>query len=261
MKEKQKKRLHALQESIDEYAQGDRSFRLSPTLSLDDLLLLLEHEPTVHALIQRICAAPDAAASPAQEADAVLDEAPEAIPDAPSDEVFDEAGQSLPEPAPIAHTPHAPKAFHTAPDRLYQQLTPWLGLLDDLRSDPELAALLLGRSAQASEAAQLLTLAACAAQWDITERLWELLAQRCKQGKRPATASEQAALEHAVQLHNLRWQDRQACLSHISPGAEADYEQHQIASGQSGARVQAQWLPGLQDASGKLRKKPLVSTT
>ena len=105
----------------------------------------------------------------------------------------------------------------------------------------------------------ILRLAARAAQWNNLLALWDELAARCKQQQAPASAMQQQALQTALALHNLCWQDRRAALQEASAGQPYDYEHHQRATPR-GEQVRAQWLPGLISAGGSLERKPLVET-
>lgn len=240
--EKQDKRLHKLQKFINAYAEGSRDSlgSYSDSLTVADLLLLLEHEPLVRKLIARIAGQPDALPPAGDFEEAAPETAPETAPEAE-----EEAGQS-----------GAP----AAPDPLRAELAPELALLADLRADAPLARLLLGEGAGSeSEARQLLRLAARAAQWNNLLALWDELAERCKQQQAPASAMQQKALQTALALHNLCWQDRRAALQEASAGQPYDYERHQRATPR-GEQVRTQWLPGLISAGGSLERKPLVET-
>lgn len=174
-------------------------------------------------------------------------------------------------------------ASESAPvDPLRQQLAPELALLAQVQADAELATVLLGRPAQGNAAAdeadaadaadaaeadtgettegrQLLRLIARAAQWDVVEKLWEALNKRCKQAQAPATTAELNALQMAVALHNLRWQDRQARLLPAEAGERYNFEAQQRGNkGSGGDTIRALWLPGLQSANGEQSRKALV---
>ena len=256
---KQDKRLRKLQESIAAYAEGSRDgLGYSDNITVADLLLLLEHEPLVRKLIARI-----AASQPGEPPDGDLEEtAPETAPGAE-----EEAGQSgasaappiQPEP-PGRSLPPLFSALSPARPAAPDPLRAELALLAALQADAPLARLLLGEGAGSeSEARQLLRLAARAAQWNNMLALWDELAARCKQQQAPASAMQQQALQTALALHNLCWQDRRAALQEASAGQPYDYERHQRATPR-GEQVRAQWLPGLISAGGSLERKPLVET-
>ncbi len=261
--EKQDKRLRKLQKSIAAYAEGSRDgLGYTDNITVADLLLLLEHEPQVRAFIAHI-----AASQPGEPPAGDFEEAaPETAPDAE-----EEAGQSgapaappiQPEPPGRSLPPPFPAlspARPAAPDPLRAELAPELALLADLQADAPLARLLLGEGAGSeSEARQLLRLAARAAPWNNLLALWDELAARCKQQQAPASAMQQQALQTALALHNLCWQDRRAALQEASAGQPYDYERHQRATPR-GEQVCAQWLPGLISAGGSLERKPLVET-
>lgn len=173
----------------------------------------------------------------------------------------------------------APESVPAPVDPLRQQLAPELALLAQVQADAELATVLLGRPAQGNAAAdeadaadaaeadtgettegrQLLRLIARAAQWDLVEKLWEALNKRCKQAQAPATPAELNALQMAVALHNLRWQDRQARLLPAEAGERYNFEAQQRGNkGSGGDTIRALWLPGLQSANGEQSRKALV---
>lgn len=162
-------------------------------------------------------------------------------------------------------------------DPLRQQLAPELALLAQVQADAELAALLIGHpatgdeqadetgneaeadAAEATEGRQLARLLARAAQWDVVQKLWDALAMRCKQKQAPATPAELNALQMAVALHNLRWQDRQARLLPAEAGERYNFEAQQRGNkGSGGDTIRALWLPGLQSANGEQSRKALV---
>lgn len=143
-------------------------------------------------------------------------------------------------------------------DPLRQQLKPELELLALIRSDIDFAALWLPDGAE-PEGRQLIRLVALLSQWDQLLQLWDRLAERCKQARRPATVAERQVLTIAVDIHNLIWQSKAARLQPATLGAAFDFNRHErgVPTGDS---VRAEWLSGLVNAAGTLQKKPLVET-
>jgi hypothetical protein len=152
----------------------------------------------------------------------------------------------------------SPPSHPPAPDPLRAQLAPALQLLALVKADAELAGLWLSAGAE-SEGQQAIRLVAIAAQWDRILTLWDRLAERCKTGRRPATAAERQTLAACLEMHNLIWTDRRAALQAAEPGAAFDFNRHERAL-PTGETVTAEWLPGLLNAAGQPQKKPLVAT-
>lgn len=237
MNKDESKRLKKLQEEAE---KGVGSFVLDK-LTLPDLLLLLREDLSLRALIRDIVARPD---SKAESDDS----------DVSGDGYADDIDE---------HSAYTPPPAVTRPalplmDTLHQQLAPELALLQTIRADAELATEWLGAQPE-NEGRQLLRLIACAAQWELLSELWEKLANRCKQGQRPASPDELHILHAALALHNLRWQGRKAQFAEVAAGTVYDYEHHQRGTA-TGDNVRALWLPGLVNAGGQLHKKPLVQT-
>ena len=150
-----------------------------------------------------------------------------------------------------AHAPLPP------PEVLRQELTPELQFLKLVQTDTELAAWLL--DTEATEGRQLTRLIAMAAQWDQILQLWDRLAERCKEGQRPASIAEKEILTASLSVHNLIWNDKQAYLKSAILGVTYNYEQHERGTTQ-GDKVNSEWLPGLVNPAGTMQKKPLVQT-
>ena len=156
----------------------------------------------------------------------------------------------------------APPAAPTPPpkparDPLRDALRPELELLAWVQQDAELSAIWLP-TAEPNER-QLVRLLCVAAQWEQIEVLWERLAIRCKDAARPATEGERSALAQFVALHNLVWKDRHASLQEARLGERFEPRQHERGT-LLGDHITETWLPGLRNAAGVLRRKPLVRT-
>ena len=76
---------------------------------------------------------------------------------------------------------------------------------------------------------------------------------------RPATEGERSALAQFVALHNLVWKDRHASLQEARLGERFEPRQHERGT-LLGDHITETWLPGLRNAAGVLRRKPLVRT-
>jgi hypothetical protein len=244
MNKDERKRLEALQDDLTKVG----SFGLSPVrekLTFSDLLLLLREDETLRGMIRDIVAA-----------ESETDDR-----HATSNDEYDEDERGLP-PAPLSVTRTESSATRFAPaptlDPLRQQVAPELALLRAVQADAEIAAAWLGEPGE-DEGRQLLRLVVSSAQWDLLSELWEMLAGRCKQAQRGASATELEILRGALALHNLRWREREAKLEEVATGAIYDYERHQRGT-PSGDSVRGLWLPGLFNAGGQLHKKPLVQT-
>jgi hypothetical protein len=246
MTKQERKRLEKLQSEATKEA-GDSYLE---KLYFPDLLLLLRHDEELRALIRSIVE------RPAEEEDSAdVQEAPEEIVDEPVE---------APPPKPVIQTfwpipapPPAPPP--PAPvDPLRRQLATQLALLQAVRADEELASQWLG-TGQEDEGHQLVRLIARVSQWDTVVDLWDLLANRCKQGKRAASLAEHQILAAALAAHNLRWTGRQAVFRHVEVGAAYDFRHHQRGTS-TGDTVRAEWLPGLTNAGGEMQKPPLVQT-
>jgi hypothetical protein len=220
-------------------------------LYFPDLLLLLKHDDELRSLIRSIVA------HPAEEEDSAdVQETQEDIVDEPAEGPPPKSVmQTLwlaPAPPPPAPPPPAPV------DPLRRQLATQLALLQAVRADEELTAQWLG-TGQEDEGQQLVRLIARVSQWDTVVDLWDLLASRCKQGKRAASPAEHQILAAALAAHNLRWMGRQAGFRHVEVGVSYDYKYH-LRGTPTGDTVRAEWLPGLTNAGGEVQKSPLVQT-
>ena len=225
---KDQKRLAELQRDAAQPA-GEL---FGPRLTLPDLMLVLRHDPAMRALVREI----------------VREHEPEAT--IQCDAVEPES------PAPMA--PPVAARIPAPTDPLRDGLAGPLRLLALLERDDALRAAWLG-SAHAGGDAQLPRLIVNAAHWDRIEALWDVLAQRCKQDQRAATADEMAIVEECVRIHNLLWDGRQATTVSVAAGAGFDFAMQERA-GAAGQSVRQTWLFGLKNAAGQLRKKTLVHT-
>lgn len=196
----------------------------SPDRLREELLTLLTRDPDVRQAVLAIVGGPAAVPVPVIE----------------------------PTPAPVPRVVPRPPVD----DPLREQLSAQLALLTALRADHDLASAWLVDAE--SEGQQLARLLATAAQWERLLELWDVLAERCKQGSRPATAGELQILEGSLVIHNLIWRDRQARLCGVEAGAEYDYRLHQRVS-LRGEVIAMQWLPGLANAGGERQRLPLAT--
>ena len=148
------------------------------------------------------------------------------------------------------------------PDTLREQLKPEMDLLKAVKEDAELAQVWLhsGEVSNENEARQLVRLVSVMGDWDELQRLWSRLADRCKKDKRPITKIEEAVLKTALYFHNLRYRDHAAKLVYVPVGSDFHHETMERGTAQ-GSTVQDVWLPGLQNAAGKLQKQALVQTS
>ena len=220
----QQARLTKLQ---DAYEQAPPSFNSGLTAS--DLLLLLRHDATLRSLIGELACAPQL---PPPQRGLVAE----------------------------AHVPSAaaPVRAPTHADPLRKELAAPLALLAMLQRYPEVLSA-WGISFAGSEGLRMTTLVACAANWDRIEMLWDVLAQRCKQERRPCCADENAMLAACLGIYNLILTGRQAELQEVVPGSAYDYRTQERGGG-AGETVATLWLPGLKNGGGILRKKPLIET-
>lgn len=247
MSKQERKRLEKLQSEADKEA-GSLSLE---KLTFPDLLILLRNDEALRTLIRAIVE------EPAEEEDSAD------VPEAP-EEIVDEPAEAPPPPMRIIPAPWFAPAPPPAPpppapvDPLRRQLAAQLALLQAVRADEELASQWLGTD-QEDEGQQLVRLIARVSQWDTVVDLWDLLANRCKQGKRAASPVEHQILVAALAAHNLRWSGRQAEFRHAEVGAAYDYRHHQRGAA-IGDVVRGQWLPGLVNAGGESQKLPLVQT-
>lgn len=140
---------------------------------------------------------------------------------------------------------------------LLTQLSPELALLKALLADDELSAQ-WHLNKDENPGRQLARLLANLADWDDGVcTLWEKLASRCKTDKRTATPTEISMLQTALDLHNLRYQNRAATLQSTDLGVPFHHE-HMQRGTPKGNTVAAVWLPGLNSAAGNLMKFPVV---
>lgn len=198
-------------------------------LVVSDLLLLLRHDPTLRSLIGEIDHATQQ--YPPQSVRVVAAPLPDAV---------------------------APLPERLLADPLRKELEAPLALLALLQRHPEVM-LAWGISLAGSEGQHMMTVVACAANWDRIEMLWDVLAQRCRHERRPCSVDENLMLVACLGIYNLILTGRQAELQEVAPGGAYDYRT-QERGGAVGETVAAVWLPGLKNGGGVVRKKPLVET-
>ncbi|TYT74480.1 hypothetical protein [Desulfobotulus mexicanus] len=223
-------------------------------LSYRDLRLLLQYDPWIREELKSLLSVQNLTVKTTEE------EKPEEISaeslksQCPHETVYDET-----EPdhfhEDLKDTADAPKQ-EPEPDPLVLELAPALMLLQRIQEDEGLAKSWL--RPDESRGQSLMRVMAIASQWDRILLLWDDLCERCKKKKRPCTEGESQILEGSVALHNLGWKDRKAGLVYVKNGEKYDHKSHmEIAS--SGNKITALLLPGLQNASGEVQKRPLVS--
>ena len=224
-------------------------------LTYRDLRLLLQYDPWLREELKNLLSIQTLPAKTAEE------EKPEEI----SAESLKtqclhetEFGETEPElfPKDLNETADAPMQ-EPKPDPLVVELAPALILLRRIQEDEGLAKSWLRPDEGRGQS--LMRVMAIAPQWDSILRLWDDLCERCKKMKRPCTEEEFQILEGSVALHNLGWKDCKAGLVYVKSGEKYDHKTHMEIE-PSGKKISALWLPGLQNASGVVQKKPLVST-
>lgn len=154
-------------------------------------------------------------------------------------------------------SPASPGPQESAAVIQHQPFGPERELLDWINTDPALKDAWF--SVDEPVERQLVRLIAIASQWDRLLLLWDRLAARCKDEQRSASSTEQRILTRSLELHNLVWQEHQASLQTVQAGAPFDPLLHERGT-LHGDAVSEQWLPGLRNAAGQLRRKPLVRT-
>jgi hypothetical protein len=142
-------------------------------------------------------------------------------------------------------------------EKLPNSVNPMLDIVSVVKQDEELNRQWLDNIND--QGLQLIKLTAILSQWDQIDRLWDKLASRCKNDKRPPSAQEKQLLEKAVETYNLTLNSRQASLATGELGGSYDYEKQQRGL-PTGDKVVAEWLPALVNAAGTVVKKPLVET-
>jgi hypothetical protein len=142
-------------------------------------------------------------------------------------------------------------------EKLPNSVNPMLDIVSVVKQDEELNRQWLDNVND--QGLQLIKLTAILSQWDQIDRLWDKLASRCKNDKRPPSAQEKQLLEKAVETYNLTLNSRQASLATGELGGSYDYEKQQRGL-PTGDKVVAEWLPALVNAAGTVVKKPLVET-
>lgn len=142
-------------------------------------------------------------------------------------------------------------------EKLPNSVNPMLDIVSVVKQDEELNRQWLDNVND--QGLQLIKLTAILSQWDQIDRLWDKLASRCKNDKRPPTPQEKQLLEKAVETYNLTLNSRQASLATGELGGSYDYEKQQRGL-PTGDKVVAEWLPALVNAAGTVVKKPLVET-
>ena len=144
------------------------------------------------------------------------------------------------------------------PDPLRLSLAQHLHFLEVVNQDAEIKQMLLLGTGD-EEGSQLVQLLARAAQWDEIEKLWDLLAQRCKNDQRAASEDELLMLTSALAVHNRIWQERKAWLLQSEAEDQFDFKKHERV-GMRGERIDGQCLPGLVNPAGNVVRSCLVRT-
>lgn len=252
MDKDERKRLEALQKDGQ---KGIGKFSLEK-LTYPDLQLLLSEDPVIHKLIRDIVGlsghGTSHPVSEAAEADLVL--APPSVVYRDKIEYVDRIVEKEVIKVQIKEVEKRVEVPVDGP--LLAALAPELKLLKAIQADSELMPLWLW--ADESEGRQLVRLLAALSDWEEVLRLWSHLAERCKTAKRAAKPAEQAVLNGALALHNLRYRDRAAELKTIALGEPFHHETMERGS-TKGSIVTDVWLPGLTNAAGQVQKKPLVN--
>lgn len=251
---KEEKRLEQLQKD----GQKDAGDGWLDKITTPDLLLLLRHDPKIKKLILKIVR---------DEQEGLKQDMPDSPVTEPDDDPEQEAEATPQSATAIPERYEAIAQGYTTErivykeipvDTLRSDLAVPLALLSAIEADAELCRLWLGELSD-NEGEKLLKLVANAANWDRVEELWDLLALRCKNTKQASSENMQVLLQGCVVLHNLTWQGRAASLPTVPVGEVFDFKQHDRGT-PNGETIAALWLPGLKNAAGTLRKKPLVAT-
>ncbi len=229
-----------------------------PEIKYSDLLLLLAKDESVREEIRRVAseAAWHTTEVDVSDAAAISDRGSSARPH--EEKLFEVQAPLAPSCRAIPVAAPLLAASRPAVDPLKDAMAPELELLAYVCADEQLRKAWLG-NADEDEGRQLVRLIAVASQWDQILRLWERLAERCKEAQRSATAAELQILSHCLAVHNLIWRGPQARLQAAVVGSPCDERLHERGTA-NGLVVTAQWLPGLLNAAGQLQKRPLVAT-
>ena len=145
------------------------------------------------------------------------------------------------------------------PDPLRSSLAQELHFLEVVNQDAEIKQMCLAGAGD-EEGSQLVQMLARAAQWDEIEKLWDLLAQRCKNDQRAASEDELLMLTSALAVHNRIWQERKASLLQSKSAGQFNFEQHERVIEKKGELITGQCLPGLINAADKVTRRCLVRT-
>ena len=129
-------------------------------------------------------------------------------------------------------------------------------LVQSVRQFPALAVILLG---DAPEPQQVVRLLVCGSQWTNILRVWDVIADRCKQTQQAASQTELLILHSCIALFNQTLQDCKVQLLAVSEGEAYDYNQHQRANFK-GDRIQCILLAGLLFAAGDNVRSALALT-
>lgn len=240
----QEKRLLSLQNNYDKplieyYSYGDK-------LEVRDFILLLQHDEHIRKIIRDIVHSPDS----------ILRQAEEEQSEEKSR--LEVQTQAMPQAIPLRLNP-PPAHVIQQPDALRTELAPELRLLNLVTQDAELARAWLGEHAE-PQGRQLVRLIAVASQWSQILLLWDRLAERCRQTRRPASMVERQILETSISLHNLVWDGKQAQMEHTEISVPFDHDVHERGT-PTGDFIREEWLPGLLNAAGSRNKKILAATS
>lgn len=128
-------------------------------------------------------------------------------------------------------------------------------VLQSLQSYPKLMTILNPQSTQ-DESSQLLDFTARSSQWDNIVRVWEQLAEQCKNTHQAVKADELLILKNCIDLYNRTLNGHQAQLEFPQIGDEYDYAKHTQLS--DGDEVQEVLLPALSSPAKSYAKLAIV---
>lgn len=145
------------------------------------------------------------------------------------------------------------------PDAFSREMASWREIHRHFGQDQALWKALMPTGYDSEQPKQLIMLMVRLSQWETVTEIWDELAARCKQEKRPAAKGELGCLKYALIVHNLIFDNKKAELREIQAGEQFNYETMQRGNS-SGETVKALWLPELCNAGGVPEKKALVET-
>lgn len=148
-----------------------------------------------------------------------------------------------------------------AQERKRRSHIPHAKVVHMLRQDHALASALSLHNLPQDDSDALIQIVAVLAQSDTIKRLWGILKERSETSQRPASDDECALLQTALLWCNHNWHTHPYSLNAPAAGTRFNFEtQQRCKHTPSGETITSLLVPGINNGSGSVFCKPIVST-